>query len=63
MRRGLVGSISIVHVVVCRHIPEIPVMLRSGVGAGVGGWLEVVGIVYNDTLWIVVRIGVLAADV
>lgn len=38
-------------------------MLRSGVSAGVGCWLEVIGVVHNDTLWIVVRIGILAADV
>ena len=63
MRRGLVGSISIVHVVVCRHVLEITVMLRFGVCSCIGTCCEVVGVMYNNTLWVVVRIGVLAADV
>lgn len=63
VRCGLISGVSVIHVVMSRHTLEIPVMLRSCVGASVGGWLEVVGIVYNDTLWVVVRIGVLAADV
>ena len=42
---------------------EIPVMLCSGMSAGIGSWLKIVGVMYNNTLWVVVRIGVLAADV
>ena len=63
MRRGLVGSVAIINVIVGRHIGQLTIMLRFCVCAGIGARSEIICVVDYNTPRIVLFVGVLVADI
>ena len=63
VRRRLVCCISVINVIVGRHIGQLTIMLRFCMCLGICTCSEIIRIVYHDTPWIVFGVGVLIADI
>ena len=62
VRRRLVCCISVINVIVGRHIGQLTIMLRFCVCAGIGARSEIICVVDYNTPRIVLFVGVLVAD-
>ena len=62
MRCGLIGCVTVINVIVGRHIGQLTIMLRFCMCAGIGTRTEIVRVVDYDAPRIVLFVCVLVAD-